>query len=1129
MLDIIANRYVLIGEGARTGGLSTVRKATDQRSGQLVAVKLLSGPQDEVLQKLFERESVVLKSLNHPNIIQLHDSGADEDGTYYLVFDWIEESLAGVLTTGEPYDWLDLAENVALPLLEALAYAHLRQAEHRDIKPGNILLRDDGSPVLADFGISKLRSDLGHSELTVANFRSRPYAPPEEDSSVPYVRDVYSMGVVLLQALHKEKLRDFSDIDPALGAVRVPPQVRRLLESCVHHERTRRPPNGSALLEEFKRATIATAGGVAQPPTIHIRLTARVRTQLLDGGAIGDLSEADAAVDRDLSTDVFAQFRLDSKTGKIDRDTILLTGTSWRFTLKLADDRRSFVAVMAKQYDFEALESMRRRSLETGSLMAWTCKSSRSQGAEVALDKLQRILDDFEDSRNASRAKAGFTEEDNLFDKWLRLLQAQEEVARGDLRPFRYSDHVRRGREADFVLSSENNTDLLGSEMEVIVEESSKWLARGEVIAQGDGELTLRSERAFPRLPPRGLLTPFLGPTQSSLQRQRDAVSAVRDGTGARPDLSSLIVDPAGISEPIAATVSEWQHDIDASKQKAVEAALGARDLILIQGPPGTGKTTLIAETVAQLVKGNPRVRILIVSQTHVAVDNALDRLSSAGLSRMVRLAAKDDPRVSESVRPLLLDQQMPRWAASLRKKAEAFLGEKSSAAGIPPDHLRAALALQQLIQVNDQIAVAQRRIVESPEGDGSSRRDPNAIFDASSPQEKLDRLTEQRGELIRDAHRSLAGDLTLNSEMTQDDARAAVEALVGRADTGHDLLRILALQADWLQRVASDENLASAFLQTSNVIAGTCIGFLRHPAVRDLEIDLCILDEASKATATEALVPMARAKKWILIGDTNQLPPMDEEVLRRPQLMAEHDLDADFVSETLFQRIANDVPDHSSFLLTEQHRMIRPIGDMISTCFYKGNLSSPRTEGLRGYDLLGKAVTWIDTKSLRNDRREDAQIGGGKSFANRAEAGLVMTRLEVIDAAIEKGFVGVSPSGGKLEVLLISPYQLQVEELKRRLSTASHRNLTVDVQSVDAVQGRESDLAIFSVTRSNAAGALGFIGEDFWRRINVALSRAKFGLTIVGDANFCRDSPGALRQVLKYIDQNPQDCELRG
>jgi superfamily I DNA and/or RNA helicase len=80
----------------------------------------------------------------------------------------------------------------------------------------------------------------------------------------------------------------------------------------------------------------------------------------------------------------------------------------------------------------------------------------------------------------------------------------------------------------------------------------------------------------------------------------------------------------------------------------------------------------------------------------------------------------------------------------------------------------------------------------------------------------------------------------------------------------------------------------------------------------------------------------------------------------------------------------------------------------------------------------------------------------------------------------------------------------------------------------VDAVQGRQCDVAMFSVTRSNPNLNVGFLGPEHWRRINVAVSRARFGLTIVGDAEFCRSANGALQQVVRYIEKHPDDCEVQ-
>lgn len=92
--------------------------------------------------------------------------------------------------------------------------------------------------------------------------------------------------------------------------------------------------------------------------------------------------------------------------------------------------------------------------------------------------------------------------------------------------------------------------------------------------------------------------------------------------------------------------------------------------------------------------------------------------------------------------------------------------------------------------------------------------------------------------------------------------AQAAFEDIVGEDPALRQLVGILRLQAEWLQRIESSRDLEGVLLRQARIVAGTCIGFLSHPAVRDLEFDLCILDEASKATATETLVPLARSRR---------------------------------------------------------------------------------------------------------------------------------------------------------------------------------------------------------------------------------------------------------------------------
>lgn len=1131
--DVIADHYMLLKVERRSGTFSVVRKAIDARDESFVAVKLLSGQSDDVTRKVFNNEAKTLKSLSHPNIVRCRWAGMDETETYVLVLDWVERNLDDVLKESGPWEsWDRLAADIALPLIEALAYTHLKQIEHRDIKPQNVLICDTGVPLLADFGIAKIRGEEQTTNQTVAGWHSKPYAPPELNADIRYVRDVYSMGVLLIQCMTKEQLKDLAGVERALEAIPVPPDVRRLLGACIATQPDDRPKNASDLLGALRvvQQRRQAQRQVARNP-IWLRLTKSAIRSL--GGNDDARQEATGKAQADLSGDVYASFFKDRESGGIQRDSVRIDGDAWSFTLKSDED--GVVIVKAAELDFERLENHRRRALLLPKVFDWTfTKPVNVALARTGMATLIDAVDAFYEAKD--RVDETGVEErdgDEIFDTWRRVLNAREELARGEKKPIPYKKWQARGREATFTLEAAVDHDLVGTEWRVRDQVTDRKFAWGEVIDHDVDRVVILSARRWEGLPDRAVLDPHLGPDEAALNRQRQAVDDVQRDKSARPDLRELLLDPGRNTEPKAVSITSWNRDLDERKREAIERAMGSPDIYVVQGPPGTGKTSFIAELVEQTLSANSDARVLIASQTNVAVDNALQRLADGGQTSMVRLASADPNRVDESVRHLLLEAQMTRWARAVRKNAESHLGARATEAGLAPEHLRGALALQQLAATVEQLDYLQTAgLDEEQDAERSelatSLSEPTS---STSVQEKVEALADLRDELVAEAQSELGSDLTLSVDMSAADAHNAVDVLIGESADAQQLLIRVQLQGEWLQRIASDSGLANTFLDQTSVIAGTCIGFLRHPAVRLLDIDLCIVDEASRATLTEALVPVSRAKRWVVVGDTNQLPPIDEALLRNTDLMNDHQLLPEDVKQTMFQRLTDRVPPHSQVLLNQQYRMIRPIGDMISTCFYDEKLRSPNESGLEGSDLgFGKPVLWLDSSAHGDARREAAPHGKGRSFANRAEARIVIDRLMVLNGTIDKKVVRLPENMAQLDVLVIAPYIAQVADLNQQLAPmrARLRHLSITVMSVDAVQGRESDVTVFSVTRSNSRGDLGFIGPDYWRRINVALSRARFGLTIVGDAGFIRGTTGALKKVLSYVETHPDDCELR-
>jgi hypothetical protein len=198
---------------------------------------------------------------------------------------------------------------------------------------------------------------------------------------------------------------------------------------------------------------------------------------------------------------------------------------------------------------------------------------------------------------------------------------------------------------------------------------------------------------------------------------------------------------------------------------------------------------------------------------------------------------------------------------------------------------------------------------------------------------------------------------------------------------------------------------------------------------------------------------------------------------------------------------------------------MIEPIGDLVSHCFYDGRLRSPiKSHGLKLAAALPRPVTWYSTQNLPH-RFEEAEGPTFKNGSEVTEIRKILLRLQFVAVAQDK----------RISVAVLSGYTAQVRLLEEMVSQgiAEWSSLDVVCNSVDAFQGRQADVCIYSVVRSNKNRDLGFLREP--PRLNVALSRGKSALVIVGDDYFCRNIRGRnpFKEVIGYIDEHERTCQL--
>ncbi|KZL84995.1 dna replication atp-dependent helicase dna2 [Colletotrichum incanum] len=329
-------------------------------------------------------------------------------------------------------------------------------------------------------------------------------------------------------------------------------------------------------------------------------------------------------------------------------------------------------------------------------------------------------------------------------------------------------------------------------------------------------------------------------------------------------------------------------------------------------------------------------------------------------------------------------------------------------------------------------------------------------------------------------------------------------------------------------QPMNSFEQIKEAWHDTP-IVATTCLG-VGHALFNERTFDYCIVDEASQITLPICLGPIRMAKTFVLVGDHNQLPPLVQNEEAR-----EGGLDV-----SLFKLLSDTHPD-SVVNLEHQYRMCEDIMTLSNTLIYEGRLRCgteelrfkklevPKMNALKSLhydsssmlkpgtlksfctsmtesccwlrDLLDSEarVRFVNTDTLQPLTREEAK---GNRIVNPAEARIVVQLVEsLLTVGVSDGEIGV-----------MTHYRSQLSLLKHGL----RGHVGVEMHTADRFQGRDKEVVILSLVRSNESCSIGELLKD-WRRINVAFTRAKTKLLVVGSKSTLKGS-GKDEMLSKFI-----------
>jgi serine/threonine-protein kinase len=268
---MLAGRY-LLEERIAKGGMGEVWRSFDRVLGRTVAVKRLLAalPEEPRFVDRFWAEARTMATISHPGVVEVYDFGDDPAAGLYLVMKFIDgESLAHTLIRFGRLS-VEMTMRLVAEAAEALHAAHERGVTHRDVKPGNLLLRPDGSALLTDFGIARSPAATGHTTTGSLAGTAGYIAPERVNGQLATPQsDIYSLGVVAYRCLAghlpftgesmvEVAMRHVHDEPPPLPAD-VPPSVRAVVERAMAKDPAARWPSGAVLAVMARQALTLVA------------------------------------------------------------------------------------------------------------------------------------------------------------------------------------------------------------------------------------------------------------------------------------------------------------------------------------------------------------------------------------------------------------------------------------------------------------------------------------------------------------------------------------------------------------------------------------------------------------------------------------------------------------------------------------------------------------------------------------------------------------------------------------------------------------------------------------------------------------------------------------------------------
>lgn len=1060
---------------------SSVKLLKNEKTGELLVRKTIYGLDQPLYETIFKREMNALNRLNKcDNIVKILGyeylivaQTKEKVGVIYL------EYISGIELERIQIENLTSKEKFAIirQLLNAIESSHSNGIIHRDINPNNIMIFGENQVKLIDFGICKINNMI--NSQTVYNFGTNAYSAPEvhqHSENASEKSDFYSLGAVIYYLFTGKKpplaIQFQNELSQASGIdIKLKPIIKKLVAENPDDRYKNIFELKSAFLELFMR--FLDLDKVIIMTAIYERINDLKNFGLLPHSrTIKQISEIDFSNN---FLDLYAFYEEEQGT-----ELYIFLGAN--FLAKCVFDTIQNVFDVVR---FEKVTPIKREKLKKqyakieGKIKFIDKKYAHWETKNNSIE-IKNIIIDF--YRNYISKKNVDYEYRKKYGVWRELLELLKENIEKNVVRLEYDSYEEKDNLISFKLAKGTFVDeeCLNKEQVFVYEKKvEKKKDKVKLVTIGTYENDIYEENCVilkirkqdnVALPKNGFICLDYRKDKINIERQLEALNILEKEeyqcTFHLKEILSGVMSPS--TNIISRTIHMINKKLDLPQKTAVEKALATNSIAIIQGPPGTGKTNVIIEIILQILKENKK--------------------NSEIEPKKILLVSQSHPAVDKMLEDLIRESKNEKLDLLRIGKDEKLSQEVRTQYSINDIREKWCQAVTQ--QCNE---YAQNLLNEV----GISLEEFNEYF------------SKLENSKVKNVEFSVTDKLYIENfqEKTKDLKEEHTR-------------KILEIQKEWTERLKKCNEVEFYIIKSTVVVAGTCIGFLSNRIIRDIHFDYLIVDEAAKATFPELAVSLNKANKIILVGDHQQLPPvLNTELIKNN----EDKIDIKNLSHGIFEKMYDMFPQENKHRLTIQYRMHPTIGTLISHVFYSDEIlngveSQDRDLHIQGYENI--AIEWISTSKIPSKKRYEKKFESNEfmSYQNYLEKKIIEEKLLELDSKLTQ----------KTKTAVITAYRSQKYILQTMVKQHSFKYLEIDVDTVDAFQGNQKDIIIYSTVRSSSNKyGIGFLKSE--ARINVAFSRARCLLIIVGDKNFLNNYQirgNKFPEIIKYITEN-DECRI--